>query len=166
MFALVQIGRGLWGELGADKIERYERLMANIAKREQQAAELQAAGDASAAADKLNIANNLKKAAETTLLEADAAAQQAMSVLIFGLILFAAIKLMEGFYANHAYERQYLRWRSNPKIQTGLSTANAIWGCVLIVCILPLTLIRYTITKADELLSGLTGWVNWPDDSD
>ena len=52
MFALVQIGRGLWGELGADKIERYERLMANIAKREQQAAELQAAGDASAAADK------------------------------------------------------------------------------------------------------------------
>lgn len=157
MFALVQIGRGLWGELGADKIARYERLLANIAKREQQAAELQAAGDVAAATDKLNIANNLKKAAETTLLEAEAATQQATSVLIFGLILFVAIKLMEGLYANHAYERQYLRWRSNPRLQTGLSRANAIWGIVLIICILPLTLIRYTVAKADELLSGLTG---------
>ena len=27
MFALVQIGRGLWGELGADKIARYERFV-------------------------------------------------------------------------------------------------------------------------------------------
>ena len=33
LFALVQIGRGLWGELGGDKIERYERLLTNIAKR-------------------------------------------------------------------------------------------------------------------------------------
>jgi glycine betaine/proline transport system permease protein len=157
MFAFVQIGRGLWGELGADKIERYERLITNIAKREQQAADLIAAGDSAAAADKLNIANNLKKAAETTLLEAEAASQQAFSVLMFGLAFFAIIKLLEGFYANYAYERQYLRWRSNPKIQTGLSTANAIWGIVLIICILPLTLLRYTVTKADELLASLTG---------
>ena len=116
-----------------------------------------AAGDTAAAADKLTIANNLKKAAETTLLEAEAASQQALSVLIFGLVFFAVIKLLEGFYANYAYEKQYLRWRSNPKIQTGLSTGNAIWGIVLIICILPLTLLRYTVTKADDLLSSLTG---------
>jgi len=38
LFALVQIGRGLWGDLGADQIARYEKMLANIAKREQQAA--------------------------------------------------------------------------------------------------------------------------------
>ncbi|MDC0431122.1 hypothetical protein OAL97_01175 [Paracoccaceae bacterium] len=37
LFALVQIGRDLWGELGGDKLARYEWLMANIAKREDQA---------------------------------------------------------------------------------------------------------------------------------
>jgi len=38
-----------------------------------------------------------------------------------------------------------------------LSKANAIWGIVLIICILPLTLIRYTVAKTDELLSSITG---------
>jgi len=30
LFAFVQIGRGLWGELGADQIARYERLLGNM----------------------------------------------------------------------------------------------------------------------------------------
>lgn len=157
MFALVQIGRGLWGELGGDKLERYERLSANIAKRETQAAELLAAGDAAGAEGKLKIANNLKKAAETALLEAQEAAQQATTVLLIGLSLLLLVKLLEGFYANHAYERQYLKWRSNPRIQSGTSVKGVIWGLVLVFCILPLTLIRFTVVKTDETLSALTG---------
>ena len=43
--ALVQLGRGLWGELGADQLAKYDRLIGNIAKREQQAKDLVAAGD-------------------------------------------------------------------------------------------------------------------------
>ena len=156
MFALVQIGRGLWGELGGDKLSRYERLTANIAKRETQAAELLAAGDAAGAESKLKIANNLKKAAETALLEAEAAASQATSVLVTGLLLLLMVKLLEGFYANHAYERQYLKWRSNPKLRAGTSVSGTIWGIVLIICILPLTLIRFTVVKTDEVLAGLT----------
>jgi len=128
MFALVQIGRGLWGELGGDKLTRYERLMENIAKRESQAAELLAAGDPAGAEGKLKIANNLKKAAETALLEAQDAASQATTVLITGIMLLLLVKLLEGFYANHAYERQYLKWRSNPKIQAGTSIKGALWG--------------------------------------
>ncbi|MDC0431123.1 hypothetical protein OAL97_01180 [Paracoccaceae bacterium] len=34
--------------------------------------------------------------------------------------MFTAVKLLEGFYAYIAYERQYLAWRSNPQ--------NAGWG--------------------------------------
>ena len=157
MFALVQIGRGLWGELGGDQLERYERLAANIAKRETQAEQLLAAGDAEGAEGQLKIAENLKKAAETALLEAEAASQQAVTVLAVGIALLIVVKLLEGFYANHAYERQYLRWRSNPKVQSGTSRRGAIWGVVLIVCILPLTLIRFTVVKTDEALSGFTG---------
>ena len=113
---MVQIGRGLWGELGGDKLARYERLMANIAKREDQARILQAAGDPDSAAAKLKIADSLRVAASDALAAADTAAAQATSILLTELIVFAAVKLLEGFYANIAYERQYLAWRPNPKM--------------------------------------------------
>lgn len=156
MFALVQIGRGWWGELGGDKLARYDRLIANIEKREAQAAELIAAGDSAGAESKLNIANNLKKAAESALLEAQEAAEQATTVLLTGIALLVLVKLLEGFYANHAYERQYLKWRSNPKLQTGTSWSGAAWGVLLVIFILPLTLIRFTVVKTDEVLAKLT----------
>ena len=70
LFALVQIGRGLWGELGGDKLARYDRLINNIAKREEQAKALQAAGDSDAAATKLEIAENLRTAAADALAAA------------------------------------------------------------------------------------------------
>jgi len=159
MFALVQIGRGLWGELGADKLERYDRLIANIAKRESQAAELLAAGDAAGAEGKLKIATNLKKAAETALLDAEAAAAQATTVLLMGIAVFMLVKILEGFYANYAYERQYLKWRSNPSIQSGISIQGSLWGIVLVICIIPLTLIRFTVVKTDEILASFTGGV-------
>ena len=63
LFALVQIGRGLWGDLGADQIARYEKMLANIAKREDQAKELIAAGNTVDAEAKLKIASNLKRVA-------------------------------------------------------------------------------------------------------
>ena len=159
LFALVQIGRGLWGELGGDKLERYERLTANIAKRQDQAAALQAAGDTNGAAAKLKIANNLQQAAEKALLSAEEAAAQASSILLTGLVVLLLIKLVEGLYANIAYERQYLSWRSNPKVQKGKNWKSAFWGGLLLLCIWPLTLIRFTVSKSDEMLAGLTGGV-------
>ena len=111
LFALVQIGRGLWGELGGDNLERYERLMINIVKRQDQATALQLAGDYEGAAAKLKIASNLQTAADKALLAAEDAAAQASGIALGGLLLFVFVKILEGFYANIAYERQYLSWR-------------------------------------------------------
>ena len=157
LFALVQIGRGLWGELGADQLARYERLLANIAKREAQAADLTAAGDAAGAASKLKIADNLRAAADNALLAANAANSTALAILFTGLILMAVIKLAEGFYANTAYEAQYLRWRSGQKAQSGMSRNGLIFGAIGLLAIWPLTLVRFTVAKPDEALARATG---------
>ena len=114
LFALVQIGRGLWGELGASQLARYDKLVANIAKREEQAKELVAAGDQADADAKLKIAENLKRVAAEVKEQADAAAGEAFNILLIGLVMLAVIKLVEGFVANRAYEKQYLRWRAVP----------------------------------------------------
>lgn len=157
LFALVQIGRGLWGELGADQLVRMERLEANIAKREAQAAELTASGDVSGATEKLKIANNLRNAAEKAREAADAASGTALTILLTGFVLLVVIKLIEGLYANYAYEAQYLRWRSGQKVQTGLRRSGIWFGLIGILAIWPLTLIRFTVAKPEEFVSSLTG---------
>lgn len=157
LFAFVQIGRGLWGELGADKLARYEKLLANIAIREQQAAELTAAGDVEGAAAKLGIAENLKKVATSTKEAAEAASSEAFGILLVGLAILAAVKVLEGFYANMAYEKQYLRWRASPGVQSGMNNASGMFGAFLLIVIWPLTLFRFTVSDPDGKLSALTG---------
>jgi len=107
LFALVQIGRGWWGELGAAQMERYEKLLVNIAKREQQAKDLVAAGDQADADAKLKIASNLKRVAAEAKDKADQASSEALTILLTGLAMLAVIKLLEGFFANRTYEKQY-----------------------------------------------------------
>ncbi len=158
LFAFVQLGRGLWGELGADQLAKVERLTANIAKREQQAKEALAAGDQAAADGALRIAENLKKVVVSAQEAADKAAGEATTILLVGIALLVAVKIIEGFYANIAYEKQYLAWRANPdKVQAGPNTGTAIFGGILLVAIWPLTLFRFTVTDPDKILSSLTG---------
>ena len=157
LFALVQIGRGLWGELGADQIARYEKMLANIAKREQQAKDLIAAGDTVDAEAKLKIASNLKRVAAEAKEKADLAANEAVSILITGLVIFAVIKLLEGFLANRTYEKQYLNWRANPSVQSGVNKISVWFGVILLIAIWPLTLFRFTVSDPDGKLSALTG---------
>jgi len=157
LFALVQVGRGLWGELGADQLARYEKLMENIANREAQAAELTAAGDVDGAASKLKIADNLRGAAEKALEAANEAATAATAVLIVGLVLLLAIKITEGLYANYAYEAQYLRWRSGRKAASGLSRRAALFGAAGLIAIWPLTILRFTVAKPNEAAARVVG---------
>ena len=99
LFALVQIGRGLWGELGADQLARFEKLTANIAQREQQVRDLLAAGDSAGAAAKQKIADNLKRVAQGAQEQAELAGNEATTILLTGLALLIAIKILEGLYA-------------------------------------------------------------------
>jgi glycine betaine/proline transport system permease protein len=159
LFALVQIGRGLWGELGADQLARYEKLLGNIAKREQQAKDLIAAGQPEDAEAKLRIADNLKRVAAGAKEKADLAATEATTILLTGLGLLLVVKLLEGFYANIAYEKQYLRWRANSAIQSGINRGSAFFGALLLIAIWPLTLFRFTVADPDSKLSAMTNGV-------
>jgi len=158
MFAFVQLGRGLWGDLGAEQMARYDRLIGNINNRLEQAEAMRASGDIEGAEGALHIAGNLQRAADAILAEAQAAAN-ALPILLVGIALFIAVKALEGAYANYAYERQYLRWRSNPAIQAGISWNSAFWGGVLFIAILPLTLMRFTVSNIDARLASLTNGV-------
>ena len=159
LFAVVQLGRGLWGQIGADHLERYERLISNIARREAQAADLIKIGDNAGAAAKQNIADNLQSAATKALEAAEAANATSNSVLLLGVLALVVVKLIEGFYANTAYEAQYLRWRSGATTQTGVRGSSVVLAAVAMLFIWPLTLLRFTTAKPDTILADLTNGV-------
>ena len=55
------------------------------------------------------------KAMYPTRAEAEAAASGAATFLIIGIILFVIFRVIQGFYANIRYEKQYLTWRAEPE---------------------------------------------------
>ncbi len=147
ILAFVQIGRGWWGDLGADQLARLERLSvkANEFMEKYDAARLANDPDAESY---LNRAENLKKIATQVAEEAELAAQGATTILLVGIALLIGLRLIQGFYANLLYERRYLLWRADPSgTVAGLSWIRAGLGGLLCLAIVPLTLYRFTVGK-------------------
>lgn len=156
LFALVQVGRGIWGTAGGDKLIRHQQIVANIAKRQQQLAEAQAGGNQQSVATASKIIDNLKQVAAQ--LEQQIAQESTTPLLIVGLILLLAIKIFAGFYANFAYQKKYRRWRITPqREQHGAQFNSLAIGLALAFAIWPLTLFRFIALSPDKLLASWSG---------
>ena len=130
ILALVQIGKGLWGELGADKLARVEKLTDKYTETFAQAEAAKLAGDSGAEAI-FTRAENLKKVADRLIEEAAAASSGATTFLIVGIILLAILRIAQGYYANIRYEKQYLTWRAEPQTLSGFNWSWAGFSGVL-----------------------------------
>ena len=159
VLALVQIGRGWWGDLGADKLARVEKLTVKYNEFMQKYEAAKLAGD-SGAASYLKRAENLEKISDRVAEEAALAAQGAATILLVGIALLVGLRLIQGFYANMRYEQQYLSWRADPAgTGSGLSWVRAGLGGLLWLAIVPLTLYRFTVGRIDPRLEPyLTGF--------
>lgn len=175
LFALVQLGRGLWGDLGADLRARYDRLQSIVAARQEEARQALEAGDQVTADTALKVAENLTRAAEQAQQQANAAAAETTVVLMTGIILLLLFRIGEGFYGNMLYERQYLRWRADSTTTSGFSLLRVFYGALLIAGIAPLTLYRFTVSDPyvwitkfpiskeyfSPISNWLEGWFDW-----
>jgi glycine betaine/proline transport system permease protein len=152
MIAWVQIGRGAWGDLGGDLAARaakqLERVQGFLAKAE---------AARTAGQDPANfetMAANLTKAAARTQAGAEAAAGQATSILLTGLVLLVVFKLIQGVWANIVYEKQYTHWRIEPdRVESGVRQRNMVLGILLVLAIAPLTIYKFTVSSTFEMLN-------------
>ncbi len=152
MIAWVQIGNGAWGNPGAKFSDRAESQMARAEDFLARAAEATAAGEDATRFE--TLAANMTKAAERSQASADAANAESFSILITGLVLLLAFKLLQGFYANIVYEKQYSRWRISPAtVESGLKPQNLILGIILVLVIAPLTIYKFTVASPWEILN-------------
>ncbi len=150
IIAWVQIGRGAWGNPGADLLDRANRQMTRADELFQRAAEATVQADI----DRFTkLASNIKRAAESSFEKAQEAQSEAVGILIGGLVLFVLVKLIQGLYADRVYEKQYSNWRIDPeKTESGRSMANTVMGAVLAALIGPLIVYKFTVSQSLELL--------------
>ncbi|MEO3417276.1 ABC transporter permease subunit [Roseovarius sp. CAU 1744] len=150
VIAWVQIGRGWWGNPGADMAERAARQSA----RAQELLDKAAAATEQADIDRFNkLAANIQSAADKSIAQAEAAQAEAFSIMLSGFLLLLIFKLVQGFYADRAYEKQYSQWRIDPDgTESGRSQRNTMMGAVLAAAIGPLIVYKFTVNKSLALL--------------
>ena len=152
LVALVQVGRGLWGDLGADKVAEAGKLQDKSASLAEEAEAARAAGDA--IADSLQASSdNLVRAAEAALLEADRLAAGATTLLLVGIGLYVVLRVLAGVFANPRYERQFTRWRTDRAVPSGLDPVNVLVGILLILVMYPATLYRFTASHPEPWIT-------------
>ncbi len=150
IIAWVQIGRGAWGNPGADMAERAERQQARANELLERAAAATEQGDI----DRFTkLAENIQKAADSSFEKAAAAQSESLGIMLIGLAMLLVFKLVQGLYADRIYEKQYSRWRIDPdSTESGRSTRNTVLGAVLIAAIGPLIVYKFTVNASLAML--------------
>lgn len=159
-FAFIQLGRGLFGDLGRESRERAARIAETLDLRRQQ---IEAAEQSGA-----STLESLRRAAaslEDALAQAEVAAAQAdgtgLYYIGFGLILLLCFRFMTAALANWTLEGQYARWRSDRSVAHGWSVPRMMLsGLLFVLVVLPST-IKFAQPEAVAFLSEFPTNRNW-----
>ncbi len=152
MIAWVQIGRGWWGDPGANFFERAAKQQERADGFLERAEAARAAGEDPSRFEKL--AENIGNAAEKSEALGQAASSEATGILLGGLFLLLLFKILQGLYANSIYEKQFSRWRIDQNAtESGVKPKNILLGIVLVVLIGPLTIYKFTVDSPLEVLN-------------
>lgn len=153
LVALVQIGRGIWGQAGGELLLRHQKLLENISARQQQ---LDMADSSVAKETATRVIENLTQVAEQ--LERQIGQESNTGVLYLGIVLLLLIKVCTGFVANPVYQRKYRRWRIRASTEvSGCSWRSCLVGLLLLLAIWPLTIFRFAMTAPDKTLAHWSG---------
>ncbi len=148
--AWVQMGRGLWGNLGAADEAKADRQRERAQGFLDKAAEAKTAGEDPSRFE--TLASNMTKAAEKSQAAADEANAAAFGIFISGLIILVLIKLVQAIYSNITYEAQYSRWRIDRTVPSGWNQKGLALGIALVLAIAPLTIYKFTVASVPEFL--------------
>ena len=145
LLALVPLGQGLWGDLGAAERPRVEKLERNLERMLGKVRKADEEGKTERSASLRRNADNLEAAIARAKGEVEAAEGAALLLVSAGLFGLVLVKLLEGACANHLYERRYSRWRTGRRGTAGFSRWGALAALGFVALAYGLTLYRFTM---------------------
>lgn len=137
--ALVQLSRGLFGDLSADIRERIVQIEETLAQRREQLEAAIANNDSNVAVFERTI-KSLEDAIGGIQAQAVAAEASGVWIALSGLVLLLVVKLAEGTAANTLLERRFSDWLSDRTYPAGVSQGKTLLGAgfvalIFVVCV-------------------------------
>jgi len=142
-FAVVQIVRGLFGNITKDAVEKIDKIQSTIDFRYKQ---LEAAKENNP--DKVEVYERAIKSLEGAMKEYVVDVQQieasAIWITISGILLLIFVKFVQGILANTVLEKRYSEWLSNKTINPGMKTKNYLLSVGFTIIIMFFSVIHYS----------------------
>lgn len=159
-FAYIQIGTGLFGDLGRESRLRAEQIGETLDLRRQQIEAAEKSGASSL--DALKRATESLETAYTAAQEAAAVADASgMTYILAGLGLLIVFKFITGAIANWTLEGQFARWRSDPTVPSGWSVPRSLFATGVFGGIVFMSTVRFAQPDAFEILNAFPTNRNW-----
>lgn len=151
-FALIQIARGLFGDLGAEARNRIGQIENTLAFRKQQlAAAIEKQADNVAVFER-TIAS-LENAVVDIQTEVQAAEAAGIYVAMFGIVMLIIVKLCEGLVANTALEKRFHDWLSDRTLPSGLTPMRTLLSAGFVLLVLAACVMHYAFPGRIGLLA-------------
>ncbi len=150
--ALVQIARGLFGDLGADAMARIASIEGTLELRRQQ---LAAAIESNS--DRIDAFQRTVDSLEANMggfrAEADALAATGPTVALTGLVILVLAKITQAIVANSALESRFSDWLSDRSVRSGLPTGQIVFSAIFMGFIAFAAMMHYSFPGLFSLLS-------------
>ena len=150
--ALVQIARGLFGDLAADAMDRIASIEGTLELRRQQlAAAIEEGSDRVDAFQR--AVDGLEANIDGFREEAVALAAQGPSIALVGLVILLVAKAAQASAANWALEARYSEWLSDRTVRSGMPISRIVSSTVFMALIISVAMLHYSFPGRFDLLS-------------
>lgn len=142
-FAVVQVVRGLFGNISAEAYKKIDQIQSTIEFRQKQ---LQAAIEANS--DKVDVFKRTIKSLEDSIAgyvsEAQRIEELGFWIAMFGLGLFIAMRIFQAIMANAILEKRFSEWLSDRSIRSGMRPMDVGLTTIFAFTVMLLSTIHYS----------------------
>lgn len=152
VLALVQIARGLFGDLGADAMARIASIEGTLELRRQQLAAAIESGSDRVDAFRRAV-DGLESNIDGMRDEAVAMAAQGPQIALIGLVILIVAKAAQATVANWALEGRFSDWVSDRTIRSAMPLSHIILSAIFMSLIVMAAMFHYSFPGRYDLLS-------------
>ena len=142
-FAIVQIVRGLFGDIASGAWERIAKIEGTLELRRQQLASAIENNT-----DKIDVYQRTVDSLESTIggirLEATQLESTGITIAAFGLAGLVVIKIIQAILANTLLEKRFSDWLSDPEISSGMTPKHIFLSIGFVAIITVATVVHYS----------------------
>ena len=150
-FSVVQIIRGLFGNITKEAVEKIKQVESTIAFRNKQLEAAITNNPDKVDVYKRNI-KSLEDAMQGYIDEVARIEASAIWITIFGIVLLITVKIVQGILANSILEKRYSEWLSDKTLKPGMQVKNFVSSTTFAAVIMFFSVVHYSFPGVITLM--------------